>query len=336
MIGSGNVLATLKVILKFQFHYGMIGSRWRKPYRLLRPLFQFHYGMIGRLCWLTLRHIFAKFQFHYGMIGRCDIRCMPFNLLRFNSTMGWLEVFAPNFLALANRVSIPLWDDWKIAPNADFGELSQFQFHYGMIGSARANGSLQNQCGFNSTMGWLEAEEELQGWSENLAVSIPLWDDWKCRIRRLLPMPTCFNSTMGWLEEYNLNLVVGILVGFNSTMGWLEGSRSSQKSRWRCFNSTMGWLEERHPSLCQRSPMFQFHYGMIGSEQRLYLPKRNVCVSIPLWDDWKKIIACIACITSMFQFHYGMIGRRASSLALSARSCFNSTMGWLEVGQICP
>ena len=91
MIGRPYPFTSLNSGIKFQFHYGMIGSTshyvmvkradhvsiplwddWKSlcTYPTFqRNEFQFHYGMIGRCAvWLAINGL-CEFQFHYGMIG---------------------------------------------------------------------------------------------------------------------------------------------------------------------------------------------------------------------------------------------------------------------------
>jgi len=56
--------------IKFQFHYGTIGSVIVFNAIQIIILFQFHYGTIGSYIRITSKGSTIRFQFHYGTIGR--------------------------------------------------------------------------------------------------------------------------------------------------------------------------------------------------------------------------------------------------------------------------
>jgi len=102
------------------------------------------------------------------------------------------------------------------------------------------------------------------------------------------------------------------------------------------------------------APRFQFHYGMIGSYLGFVYgklvasfnstmgwlegpnepqPIANSQVSIPLWDDWKLhgiVQIAMAEVVSIPLWDDWKLFKFCLNLPLRS---FNSTMGWLEVGQ---
>jgi len=204
--------------------------------------------------------------------------------------MGWLEVTSWLRRIVGIRVSIPLWDDWKMGRVRDEIRLIRFQFHYGMIGREAANMSLDDSTTFQFHYGmigrvnsfhlisyssevsiplwddWKKSLDDYNRWSE--VVSIPLWDDWKWDGSKV----TSFSSPVSiplwddWKRQSRPTRRAAKPC-FNSTMGWLEACALPDVSNEPfCFNSTMGWLEVNSPKRCC-CPLL---------------------VSIPLWDDWKQ------------------------------------------------
>ena len=77
------------------------------------------------------------------------------------------------------------------------------------------------------------------------------------------------------------------LTGFNSTMVRLVGTLGSNKqAKQESFNSTMVRLVETVIISSHATPLFQFHYGTIGSVAINDNTDQIFFVSIPLWYDW--------------------------------------------------
>jgi len=162
-----------------------------------------------------------------GWLEAEDPVCIELLMYCFNSTMGWLEERGGWNAKAAQRSfnSTMGWLEERVL---------QIQVH--------------TYKGFNSTMGWLEVIR-VSIIISDFMVSIPLWDDWKQRLKVMHHLVTCVSIPL-W-DDWKLT-------------AW--GMNPLAQS----FNSTMGWLEDCPPRPCTVPFLFQFHYGMIGSLSTSY------------------------------------------------------------------
>jgi len=231
--------------------------------------------------------VLTAFQFHFGSIGRRQRTtsfskyCVsiplwfdwkgfdkrPENINRsFNSTLVRLEVISLINRQDIKKVSIPLWFDWKVVmPSVFSAELSQFQFHFGSIGSLGVFKAPVKPFRFNSTLVRLE-----------VLILFFLVVDF-----------ASFNSTLVRLEVDENKQPIKMDNAFQFHFGSI-GSLDTHfgSGSIACFNSTLVRLEAIIIILLTISITFQFHFGSIGSYDG-GAEVQNIFVSIPLWFDWK-------------------------------------------------
>jgi len=229
-------------------------------------LFQFHYGMIGRPRSLFSVKAVTVFQFHYGMIGRTIRMFLPASLPSFNSTMGWLEDQRPAVVlpcALCFNSTMGWLEDHR---GSGIVVPKQFQFHYGMIGSAKEDGNTLYLIGFNSTMGWLEGQVCGNSGREDL-VSIPLWDDWKSLLISSSVPYFEFQFHYGMIGSVELAAQVRYVGMFQFHYGMIGRVIYRYRPNYSAVSIPL-WDDWK-----------------IYNFRKIAVPQH---VSIPLWDDWKK------------------------------------------------
>src|SRR5690606_29137578 len=77
-------------------------------------VFQFLYGAIGRQCNCVSAGVRNRFQFLYGAIGSGTVHYTTFCKGYFNSYMVRLEESSITQALCKNKISIPIWCDWKL------------------------------------------------------------------------------------------------------------------------------------------------------------------------------------------------------------------------------
>jgi len=160
-------------------------------------------------------------------------------------------------------------------------------------------------------MGWLEE----RSWLSRLPshwVSIPLWDDWK-KTPELAPND-------GWAFQFHYGMIGSIVLNINSCLVILFQFHYGMIGRreWRVHHAASHQFQFHYGMIGRTIQVmlrvnvisFQFHYGMIGSKRHFKGNPAKRCfnstmgwleviagggsavayaVSIPLWDDWKRI-----------------------------------------------
>ena len=172
------------------------------------------------------------FQFLYGAIGSCDWEGLVLKPRCFNSYMVRLEEGLYVYIYIKNKVSIPIWCDWKSYEKTPrytswlcfnsymvrlegYFQLERLSYKVvsipiwcdwktlpasAAIGRGADWGLRRCKSSFNSYMVRLEARGDCFSNTRN-QVSIPIWCDWKPEFRKLrVPKIACFNSYMVRLE----------------------------------------------------------------------------------------------------------------------------------------
>jgi len=224
-------VATSKGIVQFQFHFGSIGSEITLNANVCNNCFNSTLvrlevsKLLFRECvkvvsiplwfdWKISRAFnTASFSCFNSTLVRLEVfflQCAAEGLLSFNSTLVRLEAFQALLGSTRNKVSIPLWFDWKryrkpvcsaqtrfnstlvrleeLTPEG-YRQGGLFQFHFGSIGSTQSQTlKLKNKLvSIPLWFDWKPIPLELYGQAEY--VSIPLWFDWKKKPQQMQETP---------------------------------------------------------------------------------------------------------------------------------------------------
>ena len=226
------------------------------------------------------------FQFQYGAIERWRTPLEQPHRRDFNSSMVRLKV-------------------QQYAVNIN---LLLFQFQYGAIERSRVHSVKALLRNFNSSM--VRLKEPVNTPCPGIyRISIPVWCDWKLFIKKMVNMwLSDFNSSMVRLKELIMQLASFYLINFNSSMVRLKDNSKVITSlcQW-VFQFQYGAIERFGENL-KKFRKNNFNSSMVRLKVWLYFTFVNfICISIPVWCDWKNGGSIWTGNPFRFQFQYGAI-----------------------------
>ena len=143
-------------------------------------------------------------------------------IANFNSSMVRLKVATLAVRRFLERISIPVWYDWKEIRRHKIVSESSFQFQYGTI-ERQQNGVVRGVFNaFQFQYGTIERVCNLRFCMGMCRISIPVWYDWKSIVVPVGADTNSFQFQYGTIESVPLITVFSSLNSFQFQYGTIE------------------------------------------------------------------------------------------------------------------